>query len=183
MGNPMMVDVLNKDGEDEDEDNNSKAAKATILSFLQTFNRIHCLGYWNYDPDIEYALRMNRARQALLLGGGSSSRSRIPLLVWPTVLEWAYEKSADIYRYGMGEKSTTELYHLLRDGPALIGRPGLGGGNDVSSVSGDSKNKNSTIRRSTRKRTVTGESSIAVLSTDTTNTDRQPLMKRPRQDV
>jgi len=111
--NPIMENVR-KDPEE----------KRALLSFLQTFNTICKLGVCDYDPEVEYALRMNQAGRGIVeVGGGTDNRS-LSLSVWPIVLERSYSKSSEIY-HRRGRKNATGLYYLLRDGPALIGRPEL----------------------------------------------------------
>ena len=110
MGSPAISKINNNDDD-------PKEKEAAILSFLKTFNRIYNLGEWRYNiPEIEYALSINRVRRILVATIHLSA-------LWPSVLEWAYEKSADIYRDGSSRKSATGLYHLLRNG--MASRPSL----------------------------------------------------------
>jgi len=101
---------------------------AAILSFLQTFNTVCNLGGCkggDYDPDVEYALRINHAGRNIVEGSGDRP---LPLSVWPIVLERSFEKSGHIYEErneNRNLKNPTGLYYLLRNGPALAGRVGL----------------------------------------------------------
>jgi len=119
--------------------------KMAMLSFLQTFDTICNLGgsrklfireinnpqMGEYDRDIEYALRINHAGRSIIEckinsstdstastndGGRSSS---IPLSLWPTIMEHAYETSDQIYYWGEHDetdmrsaKSADGLYYL-----------------------------------------------------------------------
>jgi len=127
--------VMNKMKEDPKE-------KTAILSFLQTFNTVCNLGgceVGDYDPDVEYALRINHAGRSIV--EGSVDRS-LPLTVWPIVLERSFGKSGHIYDYYdiKEQKNPTGLYYLLREGPALAGRVELssdGSGRLLSSNNDD----------------------------------------------
>jgi hypothetical protein len=113
--------VFKKIKEDPDE-------KAAVLSLLGTFSGISNLGGYHksdYDSDIEYALRINHAGRRIVVkaaidGSGSNDAGKavVPISLWPTILERAYEKSAvDIYN----PKNATGIYYLLREvGPALL---------------------------------------------------------------
>ena len=115
-------------------DNNPKEKKA-LLTILNTFNRISCLGrteHGQYDKDVEYILRINHAGRKLITegGGGTANNIRyfnlagVNLALWPKILERAHETSAEIYNNmlcSMEEKElrkcATGLYHLVRHGP------------------------------------------------------------------
>ena len=70
--------------------------KAALLKFLRIIDTISSLGIYSCenDLDVQYALIINHAGQSIL-EGATSDRS-IPLSVWPTVLERAFEKSVDL---------------------------------------------------------------------------------------
>lgn len=113
--NPIMENVR-KDPEE----------KKALLSFLRTFNTIYNLGVCSCNSDVEYALRMNQAgRRVVEVGDVGAGNRFLPLAGWPAVLERSYAKSGEIY-HRRGQKNATGLYYLLREGPALIGRPALG---------------------------------------------------------
>jgi hypothetical protein len=104
--------------------------RAAAMSLLKICNTIYSLGgriKEDYPSDIEYELRINHAgRNAVAVNDDRP----IPISLWPTILERAYENSHQIYEYNSEkkEKDATGLYYLLREGPALIGRPELGSG-------------------------------------------------------
>jgi hypothetical protein len=122
--------VFKKIKEDPDE-------KAAVLSLLGTFSGISNLGGYHksdYDSDIEYALRINHAGRRIVVkaaidgsGGNDAGKAVVPISLWPTILERAYEKSSvDIYynpfinKEAM-KKNATGIYYLLREvGPALL---------------------------------------------------------------
>jgi hypothetical protein len=90
--------------------------------------------YGDYDADTEYALRINHARRRSTIVEGGSTSATLPLSMWPTVLERAYEHSYQIYDHEKGiygcskqdvdtfrseNKNLNGLYYLLRNG--LVG--------------------------------------------------------------
>jgi hypothetical protein len=112
--------------------------RAAAMSLIKTCSTIYNLGGCNkadYPSDLEYELRINHAGRNIIEVVGNDSRS-VPISLWPTILERAYEKSHQIYEepYSKNptkkEKNATGLYYLLREGPALFGRSELGSGGD-----------------------------------------------------
>jgi hypothetical protein len=49
-------------------------------------------------------------------------KKTVPLSLWPTILERAYEKYDCMDYYNAKKKNATGLYYLLREGPVLVGR-------------------------------------------------------------
>jgi len=125
--NPMMNKVRANDPNE----------KAALVSFLRTFNTVCHLGVYyvdSYGSDVEHALRINHAGRRIIEGGGHHVGS-IPLSLWPTILERAYDKSDDSICASEIPKNATGLYYLLRNGPALVGRPSFGGNGRLVSSS------------------------------------------------
>jgi hypothetical protein len=98
--------------------------KAAMLSFLESYNTVYYLGdkyLFRLDPDIECTLRINHAGRKVVVengGSGSSGGSRsLPPLLWPTILERAYEKSDHIpgHTYGSwsNDKKNQECHGTL----------------------------------------------------------------------
>jgi hypothetical protein len=111
------------------------SGKQILLQFLKIFHCVVTLNY-NYflvDPDIRYALIVNRVGRRLVEssghGGGrtshgtdnNKSKESLPCSVWPLVL-----KRAQSTRKGIPDLSKSEtitgLYYLLREGPVLYYR-------------------------------------------------------------
>jgi hypothetical protein len=134
--------------------------RAAAMSLVKTYSYVYNLGGKNkedYPSDLEYELRLNHAGRGRLVGKGVGNNDRpIPLSLWPTILERAYEKSDKIYDdwYSEGEKNATRLYYLLREGPALLGRTELfsgGGGGGGGAVVENDERKNSSLKQKNRK--------------------------------
>jgi len=93
-----------------------------LLKFFPTIESIHLYGACNLftkvDPDWRYAVVKNSVGRRIFRGGGSS---RLPLSVWPIVLERAQRKVSG------ASLAATGIYYLLRKGSALIGRRDLVG--------------------------------------------------------
>jgi len=107
-----------------------------LLSFLRIYNNIYNIGGFSegdYSSDVEYALRINHAGRSIVEGGGCVGS--IPLSLWPTILVRAHEKSEHSICYDITPKNATGLYYLLRNGPALAGRPSFGGNGELLSSS------------------------------------------------
>ena len=70
------------------------------MSSLESYNTIYSLEVSafnaNYDSDVEYALRINRAGRSIVECGGSEGRL-FPLSLWPIVLGRAYRNFGHIY--------------------------------------------------------------------------------------
>jgi hypothetical protein len=98
---------------------------AAMVELLETCNNIVGIGGHrnDYGADIEYALKINQAGRSIVgKGCGSDSRKTVPLSLWPTILERAYEKSDCMDYYHAKKKNATGFYYLLREGPVLVGR-------------------------------------------------------------
>ena len=80
--------------------------KLALLNVLDAFNGISTLGlYLGYDPDVEYALRINHAgrkiiRDKEISSGTTTATATAPVInkaLWPIILDRAYKKSGEIY--------------------------------------------------------------------------------------
>ena len=80
--------------------------KSALLTILDTFYGISNLGYGStYDPDVEYALRINHAgrkiiRDKEISSGTTTATATAPVInkaLWPIILDRAYKKSGEIY--------------------------------------------------------------------------------------
>jgi hypothetical protein len=71
------------------------------------------LSWGNFDPEIEFWLRMNRAGRFLFMHDGESP----PLSLWPRVLEAAYRSSSNGFK--PSKNDATAVFYLIRNGPAL----------------------------------------------------------------
>ncbi|VEU36052.1 unnamed protein product [Pseudo-nitzschia multistriata] len=72
--------------------------KSAMLSLLKTFSTIINLGKFHegdYDPDVEYALRINHAGRSII--EGETDVRCLPLSIWPFLLEKAFRNSYWIY--------------------------------------------------------------------------------------
>jgi hypothetical protein len=99
---------------------NSINEKKAILSLLNTYNSIYQLGYICnedlIDPGIQYAMMINQVGRSIV-----ENNRDLPLSVWPTLLERAYEKSGDHFsHWKKGEKNRTCLHYLVRNAPISI---------------------------------------------------------------
>jgi len=126
--------------------------KRALLVLLNTFNRISNLGlkceisYGDYDPDIKQVLKTNIAGTKFIMGRGGneeeggrererererrqdisgtySTQVIMNRVLWPTIFERAYQKSADIYKNEDGDgieiinsrtKCGTGVFHLVK---------------------------------------------------------------------
>lgn len=116
--------------------------RKVMLSFLKINNTLHNIGgpYYGpyYDPEIEYALRINTAGRSIIEGSASGSGGRsLPLSMWPTVLERAYY--ANYFKSRSKSRSADGVYYLLRNG--LFGSLNYGGGNGNSNGGGSDNSK------------------------------------------
>ena len=114
-----------------------------LMTILRTFKGICNLGaccIHQYHPDIEYLLRINHAGRRLVEGNiddddddhdhdgnnnssNNNKQPRIPISLWPIILERSYKKSNHIYgkdfRYGKEMRNHDGLFYLIRHGPVL----------------------------------------------------------------
>jgi len=180
--NPIMTTMKNDPKE-----------KIAVVSLLQTFNSICNLGAgYNdvYDSEIEYALRINHARQGIIVGGGGgdSCLYNLPLSMWPTALRRVYEASGHIFDKDSDgnvdcclsgrnksddsvrkKKNATGIYYLIRNGPALIGRT------DISRSSNNARKKKK--ESCPPKRKIIDDKIIKDVSSEIVS-----VSKRPRQN-
>jgi hypothetical protein len=101
--------------------------QAFELLLKEYFPSLGSLSSWDdWDPPIEYLLRINRGGRVLIEGNRPSVtndnachtiRSRIPLSIWPTVLERAYKTSTRGFL--PAREDATALFYLIRNGPVL----------------------------------------------------------------
>jgi len=119
-----------RSGQQESTDHDP-STKAALLKFLDTFDAVEQLVLWNgvgiwkkidYGHDLKYSLVRNRVGRRLLKNDGTT-KSCLPLSVWPLVLE----KAQKMFFYEPHSSSNSDdmitgMYYLLRQGPALLGR-------------------------------------------------------------
>lgn len=122
--------------------NEDTEIKTALLTFLNFFVTIDTIKFprgiqIKSDDDWKYELIKNMVGRRILEGIRVEDRfSSLPLSVWPTILQRAQQKTDE--RFGaetVGNNfllpaKATEICHLLREGPALIGRRVLVGNSD-----------------------------------------------------
>ena len=105
-----------------------------------------------YGSDVEYALRINHAGRSIVEGGGGHHVGSIPLSLWPTILERAYEESEYSICYNEIPKNATGLHYLLRNGPALAGRLSFGGNGRLLLSSSDGNDDDDSAKENAPKK-------------------------------
>ena len=102
--------------------------KAFQLLLKEYFPFLGSLSTWDdWDPPIEYLLRINRGGRVLMEGNRPFAKNdinnnyktpeRIPLSLWPHVLELAYKTSPRGFL--PKREDATALFYLIRNGPVL----------------------------------------------------------------
>ncbi|OEU06295.1 hypothetical protein FRACYDRAFT_255337 [Fragilariopsis cylindrus CCMP1102] len=95
----------------------------------------------DYPADLEYELRINHAGRGRVVDKGADSDDRpIPPSLWPSILEWAYEKSYDIYSEDHNYESSKKE-EIDTTGPVLLGGTELFSGGGGAVVETDGKKK------------------------------------------
>ena len=81
--------------------NDDPKERTAAMSLIKTRSAIYNLGgrdKEDYPSDLEYELRLSHAGRGRVIGKGVGNDDRpIPLSLWPTILERAYEKAYGIY--------------------------------------------------------------------------------------
>jgi hypothetical protein len=106
--------------------------KLALLNVLDAFNGISTLGlYLGYDPDVEYALRINHGGRKFIrndaktpygtsdaAAAAAAATATTPVIntaLWPIILEGVYKKSDEIYKEDdvYKRKCATGLFDLM----------------------------------------------------------------------
>ena len=158
--NPVLNHATIRDDVNSHDDRSPNTArdpmeKVALLTLLDTFKGIsnigHCLKMnlgrhvrvYQYDPEIEYVLRINQAGRKFMLettGGtgvigvnnGNRTKPITNQALWPLILEKAYKNSAEIYdhdgrriskKVAESKMCSTGLFHMIRNyayGPIFV---------------------------------------------------------------
>ena len=158
--NPVLNHATIRDDVNSHDDRSPNTArdpmeKLALLTLLDTFKGIsnigHCLKMnlgrhvrvYQYDPEIEYALRINQSGRKFMLettGGtgvigvndGNRTKPITNRALWPLILKRAYKNSAGIYDHddrriskeaAESKMCSTGLFHLVRNyayGPIFV---------------------------------------------------------------
>jgi hypothetical protein len=169
--NPIDDGYTGSDSNDDDVTKDPMEI-AALVTLLDTFNGISNLGSHcfdgKYEPEIEYALRINQAGRKELMGGGRSSRGALnadnedkPIMnraLWPLILERAYNISSRIYDYEEdtaseqveSKKCASGLFHLVRNFYARVMVEDRAGTNTSTSTSTFSSTDDANLTKFTK---------------------------------